>query len=60
MKNNKKNSEPKGENIKGDYNPTNRDFQRTEEETDSISNSEKENNKNTDKANTKPTKNKIN
>lgn len=45
MKNKIKNSEPTPENIKKaskDYNPANRDFQRTENETDDVSKSEKE------------------
>jgi hypothetical protein len=44
------------------YNPTARDFQRTEEETDAVSKSEKEHkeaNKRTEEGNTKPDKNKI-
>jgi hypothetical protein len=44
------------------YNPTDRDFQRTEEETDAVSKSEKEHeaaNKRTEEGNTKPDKNKI-
>ena len=45
------------------YNPTSRDFQRTEEESDAVSKSEKEHqdeNKRTEKGNTIPDKNKIN
>jgi len=47
------------------YDPTARDFQRTEEETDNISESEveatnkKEENKRTEQANTEPNKNKV-
>ncbi|MEP6684424.1 MAG: hypothetical protein ABJA35_14240 [Parafilimonas sp.] len=43
--NNKKNSEPTPENIKennANYNPANRDFQRTEEDIDDVSKSEEE------------------
>jgi len=45
MENNeKKNSEPTPENIKANanYNPKDRDFQRTEEDIDDVSKSEKE------------------
>lgn len=60
MEDNKKTSEPTTESMKG-YNPTNRDFQRTEEDIDNISKSEKdEANKNTAAANTEPNKNNIN
>ncbi len=60
MEDNKKTSEPTTESMKG-YNPTNRDFQRTEEDIDNISKSEKdEANKNTAAANTEPNKSNIN
>jgi len=41
---NKKNSEPTPENIESNanYNPANRDFQRTEEDLDDVSKSEEE------------------
>jgi len=41
---NKKNSEPTPENIEtnANYNPANRDFQRTEEDLDDVSKSEEE------------------
>jgi hypothetical protein len=51
-----------GDRTKTDYNPTARDFQRTEEDTDAVSKSEKENanaNKRTEEGNTTPDKNKI-
>ncbi len=54
-----KNSEPTSKNTDANYNPTNRDFQRTEEETDSISASEKEEQERTERGNTEPDKNKI-
>ncbi len=60
MENNQKNDKPTSEAMKG-YNPTDRDFQRTPEQTDSISQSEiDELNKNTEKANTTPDKNEMN
>ena len=60
MENNQKTDKPTTDAMKG-YNPTDRDFQRTPEETDSISQSEKDElNKNTEKANTKPDKNHMN
>jgi len=60
MENNQKGGKPTIDAMKG-YNPTDRDFQRTEEETDNISQSEKEElNKNTAEANTKPEKDKLN
>lgn len=42
--NNKSNSEPTPENVQenANYNPANRDFQRTEEDVDNVSKSEKE------------------
>ena len=49
-------------NPDANYNPTNRDFQRTEEDIDAVSKSEKENedaNKRTEEGNTKPNKNNI-
>jgi hypothetical protein len=46
--------------MKG-YNSKNRDFQRTEEDVDNVNKSEKDLlNERTEKANTKPDKNKIN
>jgi len=63
--NNKKNSEPTPENIQenANYNPANRDFQRTEEETDDVSKSEKEElekrKQRTHEASTKPDKDHI-
>jgi hypothetical protein len=60
MKDTKKKDESK--NPDANYNPTDRDFQRTEEETDAVSKSEKEHeeaNKRTEEGNTKPDKNKI-
>jgi len=50
------------QNTDANYNPTDRDFQRTEEETDAVSKSEKEHenaNKRTEEGDTKPDKNKI-
>jgi hypothetical protein len=40
--NKKKKSEPKDQIIDPNYNPANRDFQRTEEDIDNVSKSEKE------------------
>jgi len=60
MKDTKKKEQPSDSNA--NYNPTARDFQRTEEETDAVSKSEKEHideNKRTEKGNTTPDKNKI-
>lgn len=66
MKNNKnKNSEPTPENIKANekHNPKNRDFQRTENDIDDVSKSEKEELKKRkerlEKASTTPNKNRI-
>ncbi|TKK70892.1 hypothetical protein FC093_04140 [Ilyomonas limi] len=64
MENNQKNDKPTTDAMKG-YNPTDRDFQRTPEETDRIDQSEidanqEEANKNTERANTKPEKDKMN
>lgn len=66
MKNDKnKGSEPTPENIKknANYNPKNRDFQRTEDETDDVSKSEKEELKKRkerlEKGSTTPNKNRI-
>ena len=65
MENNQKTDKPTNDAMKG-YNPTDRDFQRTEQETDSIDQSEldaaekKEANQNTERANTKPDKNHMN
>ena len=57
---NTKINQPTEETMKG-YNPTARDFQRTEEDIDDISKSEKdEANKNTELANTEPNKSNIN
>lgn len=53
-------TKPTNDAMKG-YDPTDRDFQRTENDIDNISKSEKdEADKNTEKANTTPDKNKIN
>jgi hypothetical protein len=60
MENNQKTDKPTTDAMKG-YNPTDRDFQRTEQETDQISESEKDElNKRTEEANTKPDKNHMN
>jgi hypothetical protein len=60
MENNQKTDKPTTDAMKG-YNPTDRDFQRTEDETDQISQSEKEElNERTEEANTKPDKNQLN
>ena len=64
MENNQKTDKPTTDAMKG-YNPTDRDFQRTGPETDGIDQSEVEAdkddaNKNTEKANTTPDKNKMN
>lgn len=66
MENNKTKSEPTPENIKKaskDYNPANRDFQRTENETDNVSKSEKEEmekrKQRLEKGSTTPNKNRI-
>ncbi len=57
---NTKVNEPTKDAMKG-YNPTDRDFQRTPEETDNIDKSEKEaDNKRTERANTEPNKSNIN
>ena len=57
---NTKVNEPTQDAMKG-YDPTDRDFQRTPEDVDNISKSEKEDaDKNTEKANTEPNKNNIN
>lgn len=63
---NKKNSEPNAQNVKKEsagYNPTNRDFQRTEEDIDDVSKSEKEElekrKQRTHEASTKPDKNHV-
>jgi|GraSoiStandDraft_46_1057282.scaffolds.fasta_scaffold5636964_1 hypothetical protein len=63
MENNQKTDKPTTDAMKG-YNPTDRDFQRTEPETDSIDQSEvdvnkEEANKNTERANTTPNKNRM-
>ena len=53
-------NQPTQDAMKG-YNPTDRDFQRTEGEIDNIDKSEKEaDNKRTEKANTEPNKSNIN
>ena len=66
MENNeKKNSEPTPENIKSNanYNPKDRDFQRTEDETYDVSKSEKEElekrKERLEKASTTPNKNRM-
>lgn len=62
MKDTKKNDNPPADSD-ADYNPTAREFQRTEEDIDAVSKSEKDNtdeNKRTEKGNTTPDKNKIN
>ncbi|MBV9960801.1 MAG: hypothetical protein JO072_01025 [Parafilimonas sp.] len=66
MENDKKqNSEPTSENVNANanYNPANRDFQRTEEDIDNVSNSEKEElelrKQRTHEASTTPDKNHI-
>ena len=60
MKNTAKQEKPKENPMKG-YNPTDRDFQRTEEDIDNVSKSERDAlNEKTEKANTKPDKEKIN
>jgi hypothetical protein len=64
MENNQKTDKPTTDAMKG-YNPTDRDFQRTPQETDSIDESEveankEEANKRTEEANTTPDKNKLN
>jgi hypothetical protein len=63
MENNQEQNKPTTDAMKG-YNPTDRDFQRTPEETDRIDESEvaankEEANKNTEQANTKPDKDKV-
>jgi hypothetical protein len=60
MKDTKKKNQPGDSNA--NYNPTARDFQRTEENIDAVSKSEKEHedeNKRIEKGNTTPDKNKI-
>ena len=64
MENNQKTDKPTNDAMKG-YNPTDRDFQRTPEETDRIDESEvianrEEANKKTASANTKPEKDNMN
>ena len=58
-----KKSEPNAQNTNADYNPTGRDFQRTEEDIDNVSKSEKEEleerKENTSKASTTPNKNNV-
>jgi hypothetical protein len=59
----KQKKQKKQEDTNADYNPTARDFQRTEEDIDAVSKSEKDfedENKRTEKGNTKPNKKKIN
>jgi hypothetical protein len=68
MDNNQEQNKPTADAMKG-YNPTDRDFQRTPEDTDQISQSEndanadlankEEANKNTAQANTEPNKDKV-
>ena len=60
MKDTRKKNQPTDSNANS--NPTARDFQRTEQNTDAVSKSEKEHhdeNKRTEKGNTTPDKNKI-
>ena len=60
MEDNKKAKDPLADAGKG-YDPTARDFQRTEPETDQISQSEKDElNRRTEEANTKPDKDHLN
>jgi hypothetical protein len=65
MSDKNKKSEPTPENTDANYNPTARDFQRTEEDVDNISGSEKEQeekndkNKRTHLGNTTPDKEKM-
>ena len=65
MENNKSNSEPTPENIAGNakYDPKNRDFHRTEDDIDNVSESEKEElekrKERLEKASTTPNKNRI-
>ncbi len=59
MEDKQQTDKPTSDAMKG-YNPTDRDFQRTEEDIDNISESEKEAlNKNTEKANAEPDKDKV-
>ena len=63
MENNQEQNKPTTDAMKG-YNPTDRDFQRTPEETDRIDESEviankEEANKKTEQANTTPDKDKV-
>ena len=61
--NNKQNSQPKAQGANKGYDPTDRDFQRTEEDIDDVSKSEKEElekrKQRTHEASTKPDKNHI-
>ena len=68
MKDSKKKDKQKSENPMKGYNPTARDFERTEEDLDSVSQSEKEYieskeheeaNKRTEKGNTTPNKKRM-
>jgi len=68
MKDTEKKDKQKSENPMKGYNPTARDFQRTEEDMDSVSQSEKEElnatdgedaNKRTEKGNATPNKNRM-
>jgi hypothetical protein len=68
MKDTEKKDKQKSENSMTGYNPTARDFQRTEEDIDSVSESEKEEteskehkeaNKRTEEGNTTPNKNRM-
>ena len=68
MKDTEKKDKQKSENPMKDYNPTSRDFQRTEEDIDSVSQSKKEDieakdhqdaNKRTEKGNTTPNKHRM-
>jgi hypothetical protein len=58
-----RNKKEKKQSSDANYDPTARDFQRTEEDLDAVSKSEKDfidENKRTEEGNTKPTKKKIN
>jgi len=68
MKDTEKKDKQKSENPMKDYNPTSRDFQRTEEDIDLVSQSKKKDieakdrqdaNKRTEKGNTTPNKNRM-
>ncbi len=62
MKDSKKKDKQKSENPMKDYNPAARDFERTEEDLDSVSQSEMEHieaNKRTEEGNTTPNNNRM-